>query len=76
MTWISLLSALVTALFSFLGVYFSNRKQTALVDYRLKKLEEKVDVHNQLVDRMYRVEARADLAEAELKDLKRKVEYQ
>ena len=72
MDWMTIAAAAITAGFSFLGVYFSNRKQTALVEYRLRQLEKKVDLHNQLVDRMYRMEARADLAEAEIKELRKK----
>ena len=34
------------------GVYISNRKQEALVAYRLEKLEEKVDKHNNVVEKM------------------------
>ena len=38
----------------------SNRKQAALVAYRLEKLEAKVDKHNNLVERMYKLESRFD----------------
>ena len=55
--------AVITAGFAFLGVYVSNRKQAALVAYRLEKLEEKVDKHNNLVERMYKVESRIDSME-------------
>ena len=34
----------------------SNRKQAALVAYRLEKLEIKVDKHNNVVERVYRLE--------------------
>jgi hypothetical protein len=63
MDWITIAVALITAGFAFLGVYVSNRKQAALMDYRLEKLEEKVDKHNNLVERMYRVESRVDVLE-------------
>ena len=52
----TIVAALITAGFAFLGVYMSNRKQAALVAYRLEKLEEKVDKHNSVVERMYRLE--------------------
>ena len=52
----TIIVALITAGFAFLGVYVSNRKQTALVSYRLEKLEEKVDKHNSVVERMFRLE--------------------
>ena len=35
----TIIAVLITAGFAFLGVYVSNRKQTALVAYRLEKLE-------------------------------------
>ena len=59
--------ALITAGFAFLGVYVSNRKQTALVSYRLEKLEEKVDKHNSVVERMYKLESRMETLERTLK---------
>ena len=60
-------AALITAGFAFLGVYMSNRKQAALVAYRLEKLEEKVDKHNSVVERMYRLEEQVKNLQAEVK---------
>ena len=60
MDWVTVAVALITAGFAFLGVYVSNRKQAALVAYRLEKLETKVDKHNNLVERVYRLESRLD----------------
>ena len=42
MNWETIVVAVITAGFAYLGVYSSNRKQAALVAYRLEKLEEKV----------------------------------
>ena len=36
------------------------------MEYRLEQLEKKVDKHNNLVERMYAVEERTQLQEAEL----------
>ncbi len=63
MDWVTILAAVITAGFAFLGVYTSNRKQTALMAYRLEKLEAKVDKHNNLVERMYKIESRMDILE-------------
>lgn len=60
--WVTIASALITAVFSFLGVYMSNRKQTALIDYRLKQVEAKVGQHNNL-------EGRVIVLETKFKDL-------
>ena len=35
------------------GCYFSNNKTQALIAYRLQQLEEKVNKHNNVVERMY-----------------------
>ena len=63
--------ALITADFAFLGVYISNRKQAALVAYRLEKLEQKVDKHNSVVERMYRLEENVKNLQAEVTELKK-----
>ena len=62
----TIVAALITAGFAFLGVYMSNRKQAALVAYRLEKLEEKVDKHNSVVERMYRLEEQVKKLKAEV----------
>ena len=63
MNWSTVLVAVITAGFAFLGVYVSNRKQTALVAYRLEKLEAKVDKHNNVIERTYKIEKRLSLVE-------------
>ena len=72
MEWIPLASAAVTAILSFLGVYVSNRKQTAVMTYRLEELEKKVDKHNQVIERTYKLEERATVLEKEVEDLRQK----
>lgn len=58
MEWWAFAASVFTAIMSFVGVYVSNRKQTALMEYRLKKLEEKVGVHNGLEGRVITLETR------------------
>lgn len=71
MDWIAFAAAAVTALLGFLGTYIANRKQTALIAYRLEMLEKKVDKHNNLVERMYKVEGKLSAIETEINDLKK-----
>ena len=71
MDWITVLVSLITAGFAFLGVYMSNRKQAALVAYRLEKLEEKVDKHNNLVERMYCLEGQVETLKEQLEALRK-----
>ena len=49
------------------GAYLANRKSAALIAYRLEQLEKKVQAHNNLVERTYRLEESAALQDAELK---------
>ena len=61
MNWETILAAAITAGFAFLGVYMSNRKQAALVAYRLEKLEIKVDKHNNFDRRLVAIETKLDM---------------
>ena len=70
MDWTAVIASLVTGLLSLLGVYFANRKSAALIAYRLQQLEQKVQAHNNLVERMYKVEGRLTEAEHDIRDLK------
>lgn len=56
MEWLAFAASAVTALCALTGTYLSNRKQTALMDYRLKQLEEKVGKHNNLEGRIIALE--------------------
>lgn len=49
------------------GAYFANKKSSALIAYRLEQLEKKVDKHNQVIERTFKLEERAELADAEFK---------
>lgn len=70
----AIIVAIVTGLFSFLGVYFSNRKAAAVTEYRLKELEDKVNKHNNLVERMYAVEERTTVLDEKLKVANHRIE--
>ena len=59
--------ALLSLVGTLSGSYFASRKATALIAYRLEQLEKKVQAHNNLVERMYRVEERTELQEEKIK---------
>ena len=63
----TIISTIITALFAFLGVYISNRKASAVMEYRLKELERKVEKHNNLVERMYGAEEKITVMEEKIK---------
>ena len=63
--------AIIVAGFSLLGTlagaYFSNKKSTALISYRLEQLEKKVDKHNQVVERTYKLEEQEAVLEEKMR---------
>ena len=61
---IVILPSLITGVLSFIGVYVSNNKSNAIWQYRLEELEKRVNQHNNLIDRMYKVEERVGIIEA------------
>lgn len=68
--WATLLPAVITGLLSLAGVYLANRKSSALIEYRIKELEKKVDKHNSVVERTFQLEGRMNEAEHDIRDLK------
>ena len=63
----TIIVAIISLVGTLFGSYLAQRKTTALVVYRLDELEKKVDKHNNLVERMYKVEERQSVQEEELK---------
>lgn len=49
------------------GSYFSNQKGQALIAYRLERLEEKVNKHNNLVERTYKLEEQTAIQDEQIK---------
>lgn len=71
MQWDTVAAALITAIGALLGTYLSNRKSMALMEYRLKELEKKVDKHNQVVERTFKLEGQMTEVQHEIQDLKK-----
>ena len=67
MDWASLCAALLTAAASLLGVYISNRKTAAVMEYRIKQLEDKVNKHNNLIERTYALEEKQAVLSEQVK---------
>ena len=66
--------AIVVALLGFagtlLGSLFGVLAAQKLTQYRLSQLEEKVNKHNNLIERTFKLEGRMDEAEHDIRDLK------
>jgi len=63
----SIIVAVITGMFAFLGVLFSNRKTVGLIEYRLNTIEKKQDELYKLVDRTHVIENRLTAVEERLK---------
>ncbi len=56
-----------------IGAYFSDRKTVALITYRLEKLEEKVDKHNNVIERTYALEEVAAVQDEHIKNVDHRI---
>lgn len=63
---VALLSLIGTLAGTFGGILTANK----LVTYRIERLEEKVNKHNNIIERTYKLEGRMNEAEHDIKDLK------
>ena len=74
MNWIADIIIGVLALIGTLGgAYIANRKSTALIAYRIEQLEKKVDLHNQVIERTYKLERRVDVIDERDKEQDRRI---
>lgn len=66
--------AIIVAILGFagtmLGSLFGVLTAQKLTQYRLEQLEEKVNKHNNLIERTFKLEGRMDEAEHDIRDLK------
>lgn len=54
--WISLGIAVATIISNMVISAMANKKNVALLEYRLKQLEDKQNTHNKVIERMFKVE--------------------
>lgn len=64
---VAIVGAVGSGLCSILGVLASSK----LTQYRLEQLEKKVQAHNNLVERMYKVERKQEMLTQHVEDLHR-----
>lgn len=67
---VAIISGLCVAIPSIIATVSSNKKNNDLVLFRINELDEKVHEHNNLIDRMYKVESRVTLLEDNCKTIK------
>lgn len=56
------------------GAYLANKKSTALIAYRLEQLEVKVNKHNQVIERTYKLEEQEALLEEKISVANHRIE--
>ena len=65
---------IIVSLLSLAGTILTVISGSKLTAYRIQKLEEKVQAHNNLIDRMYKVEQRVEVDENRLKVSEHRIE--
>ena len=74
----SFLSAVIVAVLSLVGTligsYLTGNKTIALLEFRLSNLEEKVDKHNQVVERTYQLEQKTAILSERIDELRKETE--
>lgn len=63
----AIIVAIITGVMTLVGVLISNSKKDAVVEERLEQLRSEVKKHNQLIERTYNLEDRANRVDDELK---------
>lgn len=69
----SIIVACITGVVTLVGVILSNSKSRAVMELKLDALTEKVEKHNQLVERTYHLEQGLAVAQNDIESLKGKV---
>lgn len=64
---VAIISGLCVAIPSIISTVIVNNRNKNLLIYRVGSLEEKVNKHNNLIDRMYKVESRVTVLEDEIR---------
>jgi len=67
---IAIISGLCVAIPSVFATVSTNKKNNDLILFRINELDQRVTEHNNLIDRMYKVETRVTLIEDNLKESK------
>ena len=69
----TILGALIGLAGSGAGAFGGILVSSKLTQYRLEQLERKVEVHNQVIDRVYKLEERTEVQEEKIKVANRRI---
>lgn len=68
----AVISGLSIAVPTILTTVMANRKDNALVKYRIDELDEKVNKHNNLIERTFKIEEKISVIEEKIMNLERR----
>ena len=63
----AIIVAVLSLLGTLAGAYFANKKSSALIAYRLEQLENKVEKHNNVIERVFILEKHEAVIDEEIK---------
>ena len=69
---VEIIVAVITVIGVIISNYFSNNSTRKLILYRIDQLEHKVNKHNNLIDRVYKLEDRENIIETKVERLEKK----
>lgn len=69
----AIIVAVLSLIGTLIGSALSSNRIKALIEYRVGELEKKVDKHNQMIERTYKLEGRMDEVEHDIRDIKSKL---
>ena len=68
------MATVIVGALSLIGTLAGSYGGTKLMSYRIEQLEKKVDAHNNLIERMYKVEEATALQEEKISSATRRIE--
>ena len=72
--WSNIAVAVLALCGTLAGSYFSNRKSQALIAYRLEQLEKKVDKHNSVIERTFKLEETEAVQDEQIKIINHRID--
>ena len=70
----TIINALISLAGSLIGTFAGIVATSKLTEYRLKELERKVEKHNSIVERTFRLEDKFDLVDEKLKGVNQRID--
>nr|DAF34422.1 MAG TPA: Hemolysin [Caudoviricetes sp.] len=70
----TIIVAVISLVGTLAGSYWANRKNTALIAYRLEQLEVKVNKHNSVIERTYNLETEQSVIKEQIKVANHRIE--